>query len=376
MLPLYDQTRRAICALLFLAVGLGPALLVAAWCAWLHRPGRQNAEAEALSRLLGLDVSIEGVQYLRPGAVRYRGVRVDEPESGRTILRCQLLETGPLATADPQPQPGGVLSISVAGGEIDAQGLDELGRLIQRMMEARTGCRDPQVRLLAGNVTLHTTEGPLDLADVQARVDSRPGEVWTSVGFRVSGLKMPKLAVIQLGRNRQSVPPSAGFRLFTGDAPLPCRLLGKGLPALGRCGPRSTFQGEVTGRELEGGWHSDLVGRLSNIDLGGLLADYPPLQLTGTGQLTLTMAQFRQGRLEVAGGEFSAGPGSINRALLTAASQRLSLPCNVEAAAAADPLPYRQLAFSSTSISRGFGCKGPVRPVPPGQSSATARPAC
>ncbi len=104
MFQLHDKTRRRMCVAAFLTLGVLPALLVGGWCWSRHTPGCVLAEAERLSRQLGLKVTVGGLKHLRPGAVLYEQLEASDPETGRTIFRCRLLEVCP-ANAGRSPGP-------------------------------------------------------------------------------------------------------------------------------------------------------------------------------------------------------------------------------------------------------------------------------
>ncbi len=354
MHPLHDRTRRAVCVLAFWTLGVLPLLLLIAWCAWRHRPGRLQAEAESLGRQLGLTVTLEGIRDLRPGAARYKGVRLVDAETGRTIFFATSLETAWKTETDSQGRPVEALDIKLSGGELGPESLDELGQWLQRVLEGRAGCRDPQVRLWAGEVLLQAGQRAQKFSDVQGWVDSVPDKVQTAVFFRLADVVMPQLAQIDVVRNRQTTPPTTGFALSTGNVAVPCELLRHGLPQLARWGRQSKFNGSIRG-DLSAPWQGRVVGQFNNIDLESLLGEYSPHRLTGTGQLAID-SRFRDGRLETAWGELRAGPGNIGQSLLAAAAERLGLPRGPEPVI--DPAPYEQLALSFSLDQQGLELQG------------------
>lgn len=352
---MHDRTRRTICVLAFWALGVLPLLLVIAWCTWRHRPGRLQVEAERLGRQLGLIVTLDGMRDLRPGVKRYDGLHLVDAETDRTIFFASSLETAWATEIDSQGRSVEALDIKLSGGELGPESLDELGRLTQRVMEGRTGCRDPQVRFLAGEVLLQARQQVQKFSDVRGWVDSVPDKVQAAVFFRLADVVMPQLAQVGVIRNRKTTPPTTGFMLSTGDAAVPCALLQHGLPQLARLGAQSKFKGWIQG-DLFAPWQGQVVGQFSGLDLESLLAEYAPHHLTGTGQLLLGNSQFRDGRLETAYGELRAGPGNVSQSLLAAAAERLGLPHGPEPVI--DPAPYEQLALSFRLGQQGIELQG------------------
>ena len=356
MHPLHYRTRRALCILAFWGLGLLPLGLTFTWCMWRHRPGRAAAAAEGLSRQLGLTVSIQAVRDLRPGVVRYDGVRLVHPETGRTLLSADSVETAWVADNDSLKQPVEALKVNLSGAELGADSLDELQRLGQRVMEGRAGCRDPQVRLTPCELSLHAGQRVQKFSEVQAWVDSVAEGVQTVIDFRLADVVMPKPARVRILRRRTTSPPTAGFEFFSGDAPIACELLLPGLPQLARLGRQCKFQGWVGGDQFSGSWRGKIVGQFSDVDLECLLADYSPQRLSGSGQLLISDSQFRDGRLESANGELRAGPGTISQSLWTAAAERLGLAHG--ARPAADPARYERLALAFIVNEQGITLGG------------------
>jgi hypothetical protein len=355
MHPLHHRSRRALCILAFWGLGVLPLGLVLTWCMWRHRPGRVAEEAESLGQQLGLTVTIQAVHDLRPGATRYEGVRLIHPETGRSVFFASSLETGWEPATDSTKRPVEALTITLSGGEMGVESLDELERLIQRVMEGRAGCHDPQVRLRAHELQLHAGQRVQNFAEVQALVDSVADGVQTVVYFHLADVVMPAPAKIRFLRNRGTTPPSAGFEFSSGDTPLPCELLLPGLPQLARLGRQCKFQGSIAGDQFSGPWQGRVAGQFSDVDCESLLADYPPQRLSGAGQL-LVDARFREGRLEMASGDLRAGPGTISQSLLDAAAHCFGLSRGPKPQL--DPAPYEQLALAFTFSEQGINVQG------------------
>ena len=92
MFALHDRVRRRICIAGFFALAVAPTLAVLGLAVAWRLPSHVRAEAERLGRQLGVDVSLTGVEHPLPGVIRYRGLDLSSPETGRTLLRCGRLE--------------------------------------------------------------------------------------------------------------------------------------------------------------------------------------------------------------------------------------------------------------------------------------------
>ena len=343
-----------MCLAAFMALGVAPTLLIAAWCAARHLPGRAAAEAARLCTLLGTSVTLEDVEYPAPGVLRYRGLQVANPETLRPVLRCGVLD----AAWDSQTTPTPMLGLTVSGLEVEAAEADELGRLVGCVLQSRGGQAEPNIRLSAGQVVLRFGAAEQSLGNVQGVVKTYPGdrvESWLAASCGNAQDATP--ARLRIVRSRQSSPPTYGFEIDAREAALPCSLLALGLPEMRRLGTSSRFQGYLRASLLQEGWTGELAGRLTNVDLGGLMDQWSAHRLTGTAQLTIDQARFRCGRWEQGVGQLEAGPGVVGRSLLAAATLRLGLTSGVRPAQV-DPAPYERLCLRFCLDAQGLWLQG------------------
>ena len=386
MFQLYDNTRRRVCIAAFFVLGVLPVALVAAWCANRYLPGHLRAEAEQLGRQLGLDVRLEGLKHLRPGAVLYEGLEIADPETGQVLLKCRLLEVAS-QQSDDRDRRRPTLALLASQPEIEAAAIGRLWELLQRTVECHHGRLDADLRIAAGEVTLQAGADSQTLTDVEGSLETLPAGTDAQVRFRLAGADTPEPIRIRVVRNRQLSPPASGFELYTGGGELPCNVLAMGLGELKPLGARCRFRGYLWANETPQGWEGEITGQMARLDLGGLVSDHFPHRLSGSGELVIQSARFRRGRLEEASGTLAVGPGMIDRSLIEAAADRLGLTPgkgdspifgptlrvqarksgqSPERPNAAERIAYEQLAFSLTLDAAGVKLQGRCTTGEPG----------
>ncbi len=371
MFRLHENTRRRICRAAFFLLCVLPTAGVSVWCARRHLPGVAGAEARELQRELGLDVSLEGLRHLRPGGVLYEGLELSDPETGRLVLRCRVLEADWEQTTDGQGRRRASLVLIASQPEIEAAAVDQLRELLGRMLRRRTGRPQMDVRLAAGQLTLRSAGGSQTLTELEGSIESFPDGTRSEASFRLAGIDTPQPIRIRVVRNRQTTPPASAFELDTGGGAVPCDLLAMGLPCLERFGPRSRFRGYIWVNQTGDGrttahWAGELAGQVFDLDLDDLVTGHFPHKLSGTAQVTVHSARFRGDRLEEAAGTLTAGPGVISRSLIDAAVEQLGLARGAEPEAPGDLVPYGQLALAFLIDSRGLQLQGGCSASAPG----------
>ncbi len=374
MFRLHDKTRRRICIAGFFAIGIVPTVLVSAWCIVRHRPGHVAAESQRLSRRLGLDVKLDAVRYLRPGAMLYEGFELADPETGKTVLRCRMLEATWKKHAGRKEKHPDLLVLTASQPQLETDALGRLGQLIHSILQRRTGRPDVDVRLTAREVTLHCGKDSLTLTDLHGGIDTSSVGAQAQIAFRPVGVDSPDPVRVRLWRNRQTNPPSSGFELDTAAVALPWNLLAAGPVELDPLGPRCRFRGYIWANQTPGSrspndWDGELTGQLLDVDLDRLVTDRFPHKLSGTAEVTIQPARFHRGRLEEAAGIVTAGPGVIGRSLIDAAVERLGLVRNAQPSTTGDPgdlVPYEQLSVGCILDSDGLRLQGRCAMPSPG----------
>ena len=254
---MHDRTRRLVCRVAFLALGVLPAAGVLAWSGWRGGAWHQRVCAAELSRTVGLQVSCNAVSYPRPGIVLYQGVELSDPETAAPLARMRFLETGGASTASAwvASQP-----------EFDAAQLRGFWQLIDRRLREASDTATT-TRLSAAEATLHWPAGSQTLTDVHGQL-SMPGTAGgprtATISFRIAGIDMTDPIQVTVTRERDGADGSgaAGSRLkttielHTSGAALPCAMLAVPLGVENRLGKSGEISriglGDGDGRRLGG----------------------------------------------------------------------------------------------------------------------------
>jgi len=247
MFCLHDTTRRRIGLAAFVLAGLLPALWIAAWCVERRLPGNAAAEADRLSRQLGLLVRLDEVEYPRPGAMRYEKIVLADPETAQPILRCRSLEVAWRESGDEADSKSRrpLLIVTALQPQMDAASMDRAWRWLQGFLENRLGRLPADVRLTAAEWTLCDADRRHALVGVEGTVETQAAGTDIQITFRPAGAEASEPVRLRIVRNRQASPPASGFELYTGGSELPCDVLGMGLADLKPLGARCRFRAFV-----------------------------------------------------------------------------------------------------------------------------------
>ncbi len=375
MFQLHDRTRRSITLTAFVVLALLPTVIVLAYGVAWRLPQHVQAEAERLGDRIGMKVSMRAIRHLRPGLVRYEGLELLNPESGRPVLRCGTLQAGWDQIVDAQGHQQPAMVLSVTDPEIDTAQVEQLWRLADRLFLGRAD-GPLEVRLACGDLHLRLGENRQTLGQPELAVTTDSVGTQAELRFRLPGGDLPALDAsallgkpavapdspgpvrLRVARDRRSQPPLTRFDLDTGGAAVPCWLLATGLPSFQGLGAESRYSGILRAALLSTGWEGGLKGCFSRLDLDRLVTARFPHKLSGLAEVTIRQAEFHQGRLAKLDGSISAGPGVISRSLVDDSAQFLRLVAATDPGMVVPELPYQLLAASFVIDHRGLQLHG------------------
>ena len=361
MFPLYDHTRRQICTAAFLGLCVLPTLVVTGWSIARHLPWHKQAEEERLGQELGLAVSIESMEHALPGVMRYRGLKLTDPETGQELFRCSELAATWTSMTDSHGQTRPAIVLAAAQAESATSAWQRLDEVLRRRLECQGGRPEIEIRLTADSWTLHDDQSQV-LQAVEGGVGLMPNGIQAQLAFQLPGANSPQPVRIRIVRNRQVSPPANGFEMDTGPCPVPCRLLAACLNDVTALGPNCRFAGHVSTYSTPGGWSGELSGQLTGVDLGRMAQANTAAALTGTADITLQKASFQRGRIDEITGRIVCGPGALGRDMLAALVTHLHFaPSQQRPVAVADTdrsLAFDQLGLDFWIDNRGISIAG------------------
>ena len=200
------------------------------------------------------------------------------------------------------------------------------------------------MQVLADSLTWYGPERSQTFTDVMGQLGSGPQGMEATLSFRIVGTNMPEPATIRVVRHGGEEPSSA-LALNTGSTPLPCLIFAPLLSSVDWLGSRAAFHGYLWARESSQGWEGEMTGNLSDLDLDASISAHFPHTLSGSVNVQLERARFRQGRMTEAAGAVTGSGGTISRSLLAAGERCLNLDAETETASTELIVRYRRLAF-------------------------------
>ncbi|MBN1910372.1 MAG: hypothetical protein JW818_11575, partial [Pirellulales bacterium] len=293
MFPRSDRAKRYVGIVAFVGLCVLPTLGILAWSVGWRLPMHARSEARALSRLLGLDVSLDGVEHPRPGVNRYHGLDLVDPETDQVVLRCRKLQTSWRTATSSEGLTKQILFLSASGVDVEASRLKQLGQLVRRALAVQLGNADVDVHLVAEELVVQDKGKNVSLpfAQVKGMLCAFDSGARASLSLRPADPRAAEPVQIILGRDRQIQPPSEWFELRTGNTALPCSLVAEVIEPLRCAGSQATLRGRLGAKRAPGGWEGTVgPAEFNGVDLASLTADYLPGQLTGTARIEIIRA--------------------------------------------------------------------------------------
>ena len=232
---------------------------------------------------------------------------------------------------------------------IQVTGLPALHALVNRLLQSGYRAEPWHVALSAHDVAVRDASSSHAITSVHGaiRTEAAGSEVkldLVGADAETAPAGADGSPTLRFVRIRESGTPAGGFELHSGAWAVPCAwlfALSGELPGLAS----SRFQGSLAANEDEAGWHLDVRGRLTGIDLGELIGRQFSHEWQGTADVTIRSVHIDAGRLSTAEFEIAGGPGHIGGSLAVAAIA--SLGCTSSYRTLPEQmLAYRQLAAS------------------------------
>lgn len=358
---MHERAQRATAQLLFVLCCAFPTLItvsiIAVQCMpWYHQAAVQDFESE-LSLRTGTLVSIDAMHRRSPTALRFDGVQLSDPESGREIVKVVGVDWRRTdeETALVLHQP-----------EFRASELGAAWRLFHDRFLRQPDQTDRPFRFAANDLTVHSRAQSMTLRDVDASIESddRGVAAYFQAVLAASDDVSPVLVSVTRDRVRRDsgrVTPTTTWTLTTGSTPLPCSALADFFPKyLGRLGPEATFTGTMRFAVNDEGWTLDLGGcRFDQVALDWLFQDQS-FRLSGTASIDLQQGLIEPGQRLQWLGTLRARDGVIGQRLLQAMKQHWGVA--IAEFDGPQPVPFDQLAMrfdlSDTRMTLSGVCDG------------------
>jgi hypothetical protein len=355
-----NRSRRILCRAGFLTFCLVPTLALAGWIVneWVTQDAgspiadadvdaRPLAEAE-LSRLVGLNVTLDRITYPPTGFTLLEGLTISDPETGARIAYVPLLEMG-------RSEDG--LLIRATRPEVESENWNTLWETLHnRVLRERGGPITP-IKITASQATLvsRRPDRSPTFSDVQIRL--APGKA--SIAFRLAGTDADEPARFVATRERSNSTAVTRWELHTGGAEFPCATFSEQAPWLATLGEECVFDGSLWCEETSEGRRGEASGHIRRLNLQRLVSDRFPQVLTGQTHVTLNRAEFAGGRLRSASGAIDAGPGTIGGDLLGEAIGQFDFRYTDELREAVRPLiRYKEFKLGFTIDENGLQVSG------------------
>jgi len=328
MFPVTRPVRQSLATGVLLVFTVLPTAFVAMYAWRINRPGHIRDVEIELGRPLGLQVTLEGVRYPKPGEVVYQGIVLRQEElrgKGLTeIIRAELVR---LVRSDRE------LTVHAENlklsGESPKQAMAQVGALIQR-----SGALPfDRIHLAAPTCDLELDRDALrySLQDLAGEFLADRSNPTLRVAYRLAEPGAGTRCELTLNRDRSTGQARTVVALKTLEGvPLPARVLDVFIDSAGWLGPRAKVEGTLSLSQLGAAdWEADFQGNLIDVDLATLVGGrFPRHHLSGTARVALQSARWgdRPGQgtgWREARGELIASTGSIGVDFLNALAREM-----------------------------------------------------
>jgi hypothetical protein len=335
-----------------LALLVAPSAYVAHLAWKVRRPEHLRAVEWNLSSRLGMEVTLEGVGYPRPGEMLLRGVVIRPEDSGpKGSAATELARAAAVRIIQERGQVTMEADRLVLNGPGPRPVLGLAARLLQKMGGA---VREP-VNLVASACRIDLGAGVpgYDLRDLAGTFNPDPIRPAMRASYRFADdLETPRCE-IALTRDGGEGTPRTTLSLRTAEpGALPAVVLDPFFASTGWLGAEARVEGELTLSQAGAGeWAATFQGALRDVDLATLVGRLSPEQRL-QGRATVVVDQARWGEQPGRGpgwveahGTLSAGAGTIGDVLLRSLAAQLQFRLSDRLATDRDAHEFQSLGL-------------------------------
>lgn len=346
---MHERTRRNLCRLVFLALGVLPTVCTMAWASYRVSPLFAAAECayweQQLARLTGFEARVGQVERLAGGTL-LTAVQFVDPEDNQLVAKLRQVEivhrTEGILVLLSQPE--------VARGKF-LRVWDAWHQRVLQGSAPRTA-----IQISTGELTLEVGQVAQTFTNVCCTIKPQQESIQTWIEFQLAGMEMPEPAQIRIERNRQVSPPVTCWTLHS-NTPLPCAIFTDYWESLALLGDRARFQGIISYIAEREHFSADVQGRFFGVDLSKLTESFPR-RLSGQATIKVDHAILDHGTLRELAGSVVSPAGTISLSLVTALAQHVQWETPEVMLASNSPIAYDQLAFQFSLASDGFSIAG------------------
>ncbi len=322
-----NPTKRFFCRVIFIALGLLPLLGTVSWATYRGLYQTNASYASEIGKHLGLGCDVERAIHVRPGVIRFEGLKLRDTEGLEILGHCDE------ATLHSSPFDREIRISALSVSDVHFRRLLELldERVLQnpRMLQLQTAIQIDRLTIdSAGSsaVIFDDVRIVASLSNVgpQANAEFTLIPANESSGVANEPIRLDvirELAQHGSGDGEPSIPVTR-LNLITGNATLPCSLLA-GFFGSHHLNPDATFEGNihlVSDSHQSAAWTGDAYGHLENLQLQEICSI-----ATGNAKLTFRKATFDKGVATLLDGTLAVNGGKLQSGFVHSAIENLGI---------------------------------------------------
>lgn len=298
-LRFHESTQRALCRVVFFCFALVPVFAVASYSLVKKIPWYQSYQKDwwerRLSDNLGVNVSFASIEFPSPNKFRVRNLVCENAETGRHILKAAQVNT----------------LIDRSGWFVEVDKPELNGAQIEsalRTVHDRYLCRpqSPAILLGVGTSELVISDGNESTRFQKVKVTLNPTKPTSElkVSCLLDGQKFEdQLSFFVVERDH--IAQTTNWKINSAEVAIPCRILSERFLELRNLGGQASFRGSIEGWQNDRQWEATVRGQFHSVDLAAVSSPYGK-GIQGMGELSLSHAVFRDGKLSGVRGAFKS----------------------------------------------------------------------